>query len=202
MKNNKVKSKLIILLSTVICLTLISGCDNNSTENDNSEFAQKTEKDNDELNQDLDIENDEISAMISDTFNLIYTNDYNIISNLEYEDLLQYDIDKFEEIKESFTENLYSDIPRIHQYISSLYFFSTLECNTSIETIDVDVRETDEGKKVCYITMDIELDYVDSIKDIEIVELTATVTVLEVNSEWKFDFININRIPLKNKLFN
>lgn len=188
--------KLTVSLIIILCFAIVTGCsskanDKQTTKNDNIEVIQETEK-----------SEDKISENLSYIFDIIYTNEYNLISDLQPESLNQYDIDKFENAKEYFTESSFVDIVGKHFYISNIFHISNLECDTSIDSIEIDVRETGDNERVCYITMNIKLDYADVSKDIEFLDLNAIATVIKVNDEWKIDNIQVNKYTFRNKRYN
>ena len=188
--------KLTVSLIIILCFAIVTECsskanDKQTTKNDNIEVIQETEK-----------SEDKISENLSYIFDIIYTNEYNLISDLQPESLNQYDIDKFENAKEYFTESSFVDIVGKHFYISNIFHISNLECDTSIDSIEIDVRETGDNERVCYIAMDIKLDYADVSKDIEFLDLNAIATVIKVNDEWKIDNIQVNKYTFRNKRYN
>jgi|LGVF01.2.fsa_nt_gb hypothetical protein len=137
-----------------------------------------------------------VDEMITEVLTIMYTNEYEDFNNfVDHEIWKKTDENRRKQVKSYFTDEGFESLTRRTQMNDLLSFIYKYNCSSSIDSIELDIRDTDDvSTKVCYYDLILKFDFEeDKLKPLYS-EISGSISLYNEDDKWKIGIIIGNRL--------
>jgi len=140
-----------------------------------------------------------IDERIEKVLSTAYTNNYDSYADdYDYKKMEKLENKKLKEVDDLFTERGLEFIKRTRLMTESERFIKEYKCNTSVESFNLDIRETSDIKnKVCYYSIVVKIDFLDENDETVFTELSGSMSLYLEDEVWLIGIILEDQFPFQ-----